>query len=79
MCAFLLSMCGSIVYMLWGSGEETTKENTDDVPALTSLFISIYSARIVREEDEEQLRLIGEEERREWKRKLAKKRKLSHR
>jgi hypothetical protein len=65
--------------MLWGSGEETTKENTDDVPALTSLFISIYSARIVREEDEEQLRLIGEEERREWKRKLAKKRKLSHR
>jgi len=79
MCAFLLSMCGSIVYMLWGSGEETTKENTDDVPALTSLVISIYCARIAREEDEEQLRLIEEEERREWKRKPAKKRKLSHR
>ncbi|KAJ6288270.1 hypothetical protein OIU76_024286 [Salix suchowensis] len=37
------------------------------------------SARIAREEDEEQLRLIEEEERQERERKLAKKRKLSHR
>lgn len=38
-------------------------------------YLYIASARIARKEDEEQLRLIEEEERRERMRKMAKKRK----
>ncbi|KAH8503784.1 hypothetical protein H0E87_014872 [Populus deltoides] len=74
----------SMLRKLIGNKNRGNYDDDDDDSDMEANFDDIMkeerrSARIAREEDEEQLRLIEEEERRERERKLAKKRKLSHR
>ncbi|XP_044506284.1 protein spt2-like [Mangifera indica] len=71
--SMLRSMLGPRKYTSYDDDDSDMEANFEDI-----MKEEKRSARIARKEDEEQLRLIEEEEKRERMRKLAKKRKLSH-